>query len=234
MNKKLFAVAITLLLFGGADRFYASLIIAVEQSGANDPINVNQPRVWNFGVTAAGADYFTKNGLFFDSALFDAKIHKNTTAPLVFTIYSGLGGNVNGNTVLTRLSVRSSEFDQRYSGGLGETFEFKPKLFSMGYYSVTLTSVAPDNSTTDYFLKQGKLTLLNSHETPLDSLYWLQDQGTGNATSTFNGTGSLSGETSITLAPEVSTVWAMALMAGMSLWGSFLCLFQRKPAAVAV
>lgn len=64
-----------------------------------------------------GAAYFSANGLLFDSVLFDAKVHKDTTAPLVFTIYSGLGGNVNGNTALATVSVPSSEFNQEYTGG---------------------------------------------------------------------------------------------------------------------
>lgn len=231
MNTKSVIAAAVLLSLGVTDRLSATLIIAIDQKGSNVPVNVNQSRAWNFGITTAGATYFAENGLTFDSALFDAKIHKSTVEPLVFTLYSGLGGNMNGNSVLARLSVPSSEFNQQYSGGLGSLFGFSPQLFTTGYYSVTLTSVAADKSTTDYFLKQGKLELLNSDQTPLDSRYWLQDQGTGNATSAFNGTGSLTGDTGgVAMAPEVNTAWAIALLVGLSFGGSFLRRFQKKPA----
>ena len=221
-----------LLSLGAVDRLSANLIIAIDQTGANDPVNVDQSRAWNFGVTSAGAAYLAQNGLTFDSALFDAKIHKDTVAPLVFTLYSGLGGNVNGNTVLAQVSVPSSEFNQQYTGGLGDLVLFKPQLFTKGYYSVTLTSTAADKATTEYVLKQGKLELLNSNQTPLDSLYWLQDQGVGHATSTFNGNGSLGGDTGggVALVPEVNAAWAISLLVGLSFGGSFLRRFQKKPA----
>jgi len=234
MNKKLFTIVMAFLVLGAVDRLSANLIIAIDQAGANDPVSVDSPRVWNFGVTSAGAEYFSENGITFDSALFDAKDHNNTTAPLVFTLYSGLGGNVNGNTVLTTLSMPSSMFNQQYSGGAGSLFTFTPQLFTTGYYSVTLTSTAPDSSTQDYFLKQGTLALLNADRTVLNSSFWLQDQGTGNATSVFNGVGSLGGSGgTVVLAPEVNPAWAMFLVAGLSFGGSFLRRAQKKPAPVA-
>jgi len=81
MFKKLISTVAfaTLALVGSAS---ANLIISIDQTGANDPVNVDNPRAWNFGVTEKGAAYFTANGLSFDSALFDAKLHKDTTAPL--------------------------------------------------------------------------------------------------------------------------------------------------------
>jgi len=233
MNKVILAAAITFLTLGAADRLSANLIIAIDQTGANNPVNINNARAWNFGITSVGAAYFSAHGLSFNSALLDAKIHNNTTAPLVFTIYSGLGGNVNGNAVLTTLSLPSSEFDQQYADDGGNLFTFRPQLFTKGYYSVTVTSRAPDNSTQDYFLKQGKLTLLDSHETPLDSAFWLQDQGTGNATGVFNGTGSL-GVSGVALVPEVSGTWALALIGVVSFGGAFLRGLRRKMVPVAV
>jgi hypothetical protein len=221
MNTKILIAAAVLLGLGAADHLSANLIIAIDQTGANNPVNVNSPRAWNFGVTAAGASYFAANGVTFDSALFDAKIHNNTVAPLVFTLYSGLGGNVNGNSVLTTLSVPSSQFNQQYAGGLGKLFTFQPQSFTEGYYSVTLTSVAEDKATTEYFLKQGKLALLNSDKTVLDSSYWVQDQGNGNATSAFNGSENLNGG-GIAMAPEVNTSWAIALLIGLSFGGALL------------
>ncbi len=225
MAKKLVISAIAFLTLGALDRLPANLIIAIDQTGANQPVSVDTPRAWNFGITSVGAAYFSANGITFDSALFDAKIHNDTTAPLVFTLYSGLGGNVKGNTVLATVSMPASSFNQQYTGGVGSLFTFNPQLFTTGYYSVALTTAAPDTSTQDYFLKQGTLELLNSDKTVLNSSFWLQDQGTGNATTVFNGTGSLGG---YALAPEPNAAWAAALVTGLSFGGSLLNRFQKK------
>ena len=224
MNKKIFA-AIAIAAMGWANSAQANLIIAIDQTGANDPVNIANPRAWNFGVTAAGAAYFKANGITFDSALFDAKLHKDTTAPLVFSIYSGLGGNVSGNKLLTSVTVPASQFNNQYQGGAGKLFTFTPELLGAGYYSVTLTSTAPNKATEDYFLKQGKLELLDSDgKTPLASSYWAQDNSTGNATATFNGNGNLGITPAVVLAPEPTPAMAALLIAGVSMGGS---LFRR-------
>ena len=224
---------VAMVVLGCAASASANLIIAIDNTGANQPVNVDNPRAWNFGITQTGADYFSANGFTFDSALFDAKLHKDTTAPLVFSIYSGLGGNVNGNSLVASVSVPSSEFNQQYLGGNGKLFTFAPQTFTMGYYSATLTSTAPDKATQDYFLKQGKLVLMNSDQTPLASSYWLQDQGTGNATSTFNGSGSLGGGGSgggggVSAVPETST-WVMGFLA----LGTVIFMVRRNKSGLA-
>jgi len=235
MKTKLLFATLTFLTLGAMDRLPANLIIAIDQTGANNPVNVDNGRAWNFGITSTGAAYFAANGLTFDSALFSAKDHKETTAPLVFTLYSGLGGNVNGNTVLATISMPSSAFTQQYTGGLGSLFTFNPQLFTKGYYSVTLTTTAPDSATQDYFLKQGTLSLLNSNDTPLASDLWLQDLGTGNATAVFQGNGTLdNGTAGVALAPEPNALWAVAIVIGLSFGGSFLSRFQKKTAFASV
>lgn len=229
MIKQIYAMAIALGIFGAMNLASANLIIAINQTGANDPVNIDSPRVWNFGVTSVGAAYFSANGITFDSALFDAKTHNDTTAPLVFTIYSGLGGNVAGNTALSSITMPASQFNQQYAGGAGRLFTFNALALTTGYYSVTLTSTAADKATEDYFLKQGKLALLNSDGTAMNSSYWLQDQGTGNATATFTGSGSLYPSA---LAPEVNPAWAMAIL-GLVSFGKMALRRQRKTVPAA-
>jgi len=177
------------------------------------------PRTWNFGVTDIGAAYFSKNGLAFDTAIFAAKDHKDTTAPLVFSLYSGLGGNINGNTLLARISLPASDFNQNYSDGEDNRFKFTPKMLTKGYYSVTLTTTAPNNSTQDYFLKQGTLSLQNLDGVDFSADYWLKDKGTGNATGTFNGSGSIDNIHLDVAAPEPSTLFAMIIFSGVILVG---------------
>lgn len=212
----MFTAAVLAVLACAGSASANSMIIAIDNTGANQPVNVDAPRAWNFGITQAGADYFSANSFAFDSALFDAKVHKDTTKDLVFSIYSGLGGNVNGNSRVASVSVPSTEFNQQYLGGAGKLFTFAPQTFTMGYYSATLTSEAPDKATEDYFLKRGKLVLMNADQTPLQASYWLQDQGNGNASSTFNGSGSLGGGGSggggVSTVPETST-WVMGFLA---------------------
>ena len=235
MFKKLILAAVGLASLAMVGSASANLIIAIDNTGANNPVNIDNPRAWNFGVTAAGASYFSANGISFDSALFDAKVHNDTSAPLVFSLYSGLGGKVNGNTLLTSVSVPASQFDQQYLGGAGRLFTFAPETLGMGYYSVTLTSTAPDHATQDYFLKQGKLALENSNGTVLDSAYWLQDQGTGDATGTFNGAGVLGGGGSgggagggVALAPEPSTWAGMAALSMFTFGAPLLRRFKKQ------
>ena len=229
MNKKLLIAVLAFVALGAVDRASANLIIAVDQTGANDPVSIDTPRVWNFGITAAGAAYFSQAGITFDSALFDAKVHNDTTEPLVFTLYSGLGGNVKGNTVVASISEPAKLFTQQYVGGDGSLFKFTPQLLTAGYYSVTLTTKALDTATTDYFLKQGSLELLNADRTELNSSYWLEDKGTGNATSVFNPVGGGSAGI-VALAPEVNPAWAMLLVAGLSFGGSLVRRTRRDPA----
>ena len=232
MIKKLITAAVGLASLAMATSASANLIIAIDQTGGNLPVSIDTPRTWNFGVTAAGAAYFTANGFTFDTALFDAKLHQDTTAPLVFSLYSGLGGNLAGNTLLRSLSVPALEFNQQYGGGAGSLFSYTPALFTMGYYSVTLTSAAPDRATQDYFLKQGKLTLETANGTPLNSAYWVQDQGTGNATGTFNGSGNLEGGGGsgggIVLAPEPGTWVGMAALTVCTFGGSVLRRLRKQ------
>ena len=229
MNKKLLIAVLAFVALGAFDRVSANLIISIDQTGGNNPVSVDSPRVWNFGITAAGAAYFSQAGITFDSALFDAKVHNGTTEPLVFTLFSGLGGNVAGNTALTTVSMPASAFDQKYSDGGESLFTYKPELLTMGYYSVTLTTAAPDKATEDYFLKQGTLSLLNADGTPLNSSYWLEDKGTGHATSVFNPIGG-GGAGIVALAPEVNPAWAMLLVAGLSFGGSLVRRTRRDPA----
>jgi len=241
MIQKFISATVGLLSLAMVSSASANLIIAIDNTGANNPVNIDNPRAWNFGVTSAGASYFSTNGISFDSALFDAKVHKDTSAPLVFSLYSGLGGNINGNTLLTSISVPASQFNQQYLGGAGKLFTFAPETLGTGYYSVTLTSTAPDHATEDYFLKQGTLSLQNSDGSTVNSAYWLQDQGTGNATGTFNGTGSLGGGGSggsggagggaaggIALAPEPGTWAGMAVLSLFTFSGSVLRRFKKQ------
>lgn len=232
MNPKILVAAIALLCLGASDRLSASLIMEVGQTGANGFVSSSSPRIWNFGITELGAAYFNKNGLSFDSALFAAKTHKNTVEPLVFTLYSGLGGDVKGNTVLATVTVTPEEFSTKFAGGV-DTFDFSSLMLTTGYYSVMLTTKASNKANENYFLKQSTMTVLNSDGTALNSSYWLQDQGTGNATTTFNGTGTLyNGDTTggVALVPEVNTAWAIALLGLLSFGGAFLRRFQKKPA----
>ena len=229
--KTLLSVAFAIGVLGAASPLSANLIIAIGQAGANQPVNVDAPRTWNFGVTSVGAAYFASNGLSFDSALFNAKDHQGTTAPLVFTLWSGLGGNVSGNTALASVTVPADQFNQQYAGGAGKLFTFSPLILSTGYYSVTLTSAAPDDATKDYFLKQGLLTLEDSNGNALASSLWVQDQGVGNATTSFNGTGLVSD--AVALVPEVNAVWPLGIVGALSMGSLALRRGRRTATATA-
>ena len=234
MLKKFLKTAIAVLTLAGAANAHATLLIAIDQKGAEDQISLSSPNVWNFGITQTGADYFSKAGLKFDSASFAVKKHEGTTAPLVFNLYSGLGGAGNGNTLLRTVTLSSGQFDNQYQDSEGNFFDFTPTSLGAGYYSVELSTTAPDQVTKDYQIKSGKLGLYNmneEHQVALGSSYWLQDQGTGDATASFNGTGDLGiggGVTpALAMAPEPSTMFALFAITGLTFGGSVVRRFKK-------
>lgn len=205
----------------------AAYIIAIDNTGANDPVNITNTRVWNFGITQAGADFFSTNGITFDAALFDAKRGSQTLEenPLVFTVYRGLGGAVNGNAVVATVSEPKSKFDNSYLGG--DIFYWTPgSQLSTGYYSVTLSSTTPSGGNTEYFLKSGKVVLKDQNQVALDSSFWVQDQSLGTATAVFSGTTALPA----TPVPEPSQVALMLLGVGTVFFGLRRSGFNRQPA----
>jgi hypothetical protein len=229
---KLLALALTLALAGTAGTARANVIITIDQTGANDPVSSSTPRAWNFGITDVGAQYFSANGITFDTAIFWAKDGVKTTDSLTFTLYSGLGGDVAGNTILAQVTLPASVFNQQYANGADNPFTFTGLTLTTGYYSATLTTTASNSANQEYFLKDGKLVLENSDGTTLASSYWLQDQGTGSAGTSFNGTGSLISDT-VTLAPEVNATWAMGIVGAISFGGMFVRKGRKRQPAVA-
>jgi hypothetical protein len=211
MYKKFKYATCAALILGAAATANAGFLVSIDQTGANNPVSSASGRAWNFGITDAGAAYIAANNVTFDGGFFELKDFSGTTAPIVFSVYSGLGGNVNGNTLLFSVSHTPDQFSGQYSGNPGNTFLFGSALtLTAGYYSATLTTTAPDVSNQEYFLKEGSLIIQG-----LDSQYWLADSGTGTATTTFN---------SVTPVPEPSTWWGLAA----SVVGVAGIAFRRK------
>lgn len=160
----------------------ANVLIAIDNTGANDPVDRSNPRTWNFEVLD------TTGSIRVNRSLFGLNDGVNTVASIVFTIYSGLGGNRPGNVVLRQATLTADQVDNKYT--TMEQFGFSEITFGPGKYSATLTSEA-NSGNQSYFLKMGKLGLyvddgtsspaVNS-STMLSSSLWVQDSNsTGTA-----------------------------------------------------
>lgn len=137
---------VSALLLGAATCAHASIIISVDQTGANIPISVDAPRVWNITLSGTGT---------FDSALFVSKKGGSTSAPLDFTVYNGFNGtfdyNAAGRQIYTT-SLASSAFSQSYQT---KSFSLGSLVLGPGNYSLELSSAATGGGTDQYFIKSG-------------------------------------------------------------------------------
>lgn len=150
----------------------ANVLISVDKTGANLPVTNEAPRVWNFKLLSS---------LDVSRGLFGLNDGQGTTESISFKIFSGLGGNLAGNTQLASVSLGAGQVDGFFA--TLEQFSFTTLTLTPGDYSVTLTTAAlPGNDS--YFLKSGRVTLYtdNGSATPvidsstqLDSSLWVQD-----------------------------------------------------------
>ncbi len=151
----------------------ANALLAIDQTGANDPVDVGSGRTWNFRMTADAGGVVK-----IDRALLGLSKGVNATADVTFKLYSGLGGDQAGNTVLREATLTSLQIDNSFS--TQEVFAFEELTLTPGDYSATLTTTAPAGDTA-YELKNGKMSLYDASgyvdptSTVLSSFYWVQD-----------------------------------------------------------
>ncbi|MCX6840566.1 MAG: cadherin domain-containing protein, partial [Verrucomicrobia bacterium] len=162
----------------------SNALLAIDNTGANDPVNINTGRTWNFRISA-GAGGVVK----IDRALFGLNKGNNAVADITFKIYSGLGGDQAGNTVLRQATLTSLQVDNFFT--TQEVFAFEELTLTPGDYSATLTTTAASGNTA-YALKNGKISLydasgyVDANSTVLSSFYWVQDSNdTGTAGTSF-------------------------------------------------
>ncbi len=170
----------------------ASIIISIDQTGANIPISAEAPRVWNITLTGTGT---------FDSALFSAKMGGATTTSLDFTVYSGFGGSFTGaETLYTSVLPNSSVSKSSYQV---ETFSLGQLVLGPGNYSLELSSAATGGGTDQYFIKSGSnggaLTFTDSVTGTTSTLV---QQGSNNITNSSTSSAPLA----VSPVPEPSTM----------------------------
>ena len=138
---------ITFALLMAASSASADIIISIDQTGANIPINIDAPRVWNITLTGEGT---------FDSAVFAAKAGGSTTASLDFSIYSGFNGTF-GDDAAGRLIYTSTLVSSEFSTSSYQTevFSLGSLVLGPGNYSLELSSAATGGGTNQYFIKSG-------------------------------------------------------------------------------
>lgn len=192
MKIKHLLLGITTALGLTATSASASIIISIDQTGANIPISAEAPRVWNITLTGTGT---------FDSAAFSAKMGGSTTAPLDFTVYNGFGGSFNSATTIYTSVLPNSEFSK--SSYQVETFSLDSLVLGPGNYSLELSSAATGGGTDQYFIKSGSnggaLTFTDSVTGTTASIV---QQGTNNITNSSTSTAPLA----VSPVPEPSTM----------------------------
>lgn len=170
-----------------------SVLITVDNTGANLPVSISAPRTWNFAIKEGSSITVGK-------ALFGLNDGVNTSQDITFSIWNGLGGNVSGNTLQTTVSLGPIQVDGFFA--TLEEFAFTPTTLTPGNYSVTLTSNASDAANQSYFLKSGAVVLQldDGSGTPLSSDYWVQDTNNeGTATTTLTTSEAIPEPTTATL-----------------------------------
>lgn len=167
-----FLCALCVCTLLGDARAQSILISSNSGSGLLD-LGTNAPKTYNWGITTLGGSQsliFTNIGIYMNRG-------PQTATNFQVTIYRGLGGPTNGNTILTNYSISETNINQ------GNTTLFNlllnnPILLSNGNYSLQLSSTA-DTGNTGFGVRQGTLNLFDSNgTTPLPTALWVADTNT--------------------------------------------------------
>lgn len=186
MNLKSFFITSTAVITLGFAA-NAAVLIAVDNTGANLPVDSASSRTWNFtilqSVTVAWSEFSVKAG-------------NSTVDPLVYTLYNNFGGT---GDVIHTMNITAAEAGGQYEPA--SILDFADITLNPGNYSVTMTSTTGTNGNFQYFMKGGVLRLYNtSNRTELSSSNYTADPNT-------NGTAT----TTPTTVPEPSSLSVLAL-----------------------
>lgn len=147
-----------------------NIIFGVGQStGSNRSFTASLPITYNFGVTDAGA----AAGLSAIQFRFTANRGNNATAPVIFTIYDGLGAT--GNVIATT-SIPATAFGASFVT-VDSTLS-APVTLPAGAFSIQLTTDSAGSGADTWLWKDGPLRLLSSSGTDLGRFLYVGDSNT--------------------------------------------------------
>jgi hypothetical protein len=147
-----------------------NIIFGVGQStGGNRSFTTNLPITYNFGVTEAGA----AAGLSAIQFRFTALRGNNATAPVIFTIYDGLGAT--GNVIATT-SIPAASFGASFVT-VDSTLS-SPVALPAGAFSIQLTTTSSGIGADTWRWKDGPLRLLSSSGNDLGRFLYVEDSNT--------------------------------------------------------
>lgn len=164
------------VLVAAAHSLSAQTITVGSQQGAQIFFSSALTRIYNFGITTAGAD----TGLTISAIDVNLKGGNGDVSPVVVQLWSGLGGT---GSLIAQVSMPASQLTNQF---VFNTLTLStPVVLTAGGYSIKLTTA----NTSNYFIKDGPLTLKGGGGATLSNTLWVQDNNTdGTATNTLSST----------------------------------------------
>lgn len=194
MRLKSFALALAAITSLAAPAFGA-VLISIDITGANDPVDSGSSRTWNFSVTQSFE---------VSRSVFSVKRGSQTNQPIVFSLYDALGGT--GNLLRSYTLAAASE-DTSYDPPT--VFDFANITLTPGNYSATLTSSTGTNGAFQYFLKNGAIKLYNDNGAPIPTM----DTTTALSSSFYNTDGNTTGTSTTTSSPVIPEPSSLSILA---------------------
>lgn len=194
MNLKSFTLALTATVALALPTFGA-VLISLDITGANDPVDSASTRTWNFTVIQT---------IVVSRSVFSVKAGSQTSLPLVFTLYDNYAGT---GTAIASASLSAVDADSSYDPA--SVMDFDDITLNPGAYSATLTSQTGTNGSLQYFIKNGALKLYNDDGTSAPAINLTTELSTNFYTPDANNTGTAT--TPPTNIPEPSSLCALAL-----------------------
>jgi hypothetical protein len=141
---KYYAYGVLLLVISAPLSWGTTVLISIDNTGANSPVSSGSPRIWNFQVTQQ---------LVVSKSMFGLNDGVNTTADITFKLWNDFGGT---GDALRTITLTAAQVDNSFA--TQEVFDFGDIILEPGNYSASLTSPAGSGNQS-YFLKNGSLAL---------------------------------------------------------------------------
>lgn len=149
------------------------MAVGSSSGSGNLTVSATQPLRYNFGVTQQGGDA----GLSAVQIDFTVDRGQQTTDPVIFTVYDGLGGTLGTGSAVSTTSVPAATFSSA-SFNPATVAITTPLALSSGYYSLEITTASVGSSNDKYQIKDGVLRLTNTARTSLSGLLFVEDSNT--------------------------------------------------------